>query len=118
MANLTVLLRFTRSSRGASAAPRARYCSRPRVRVVAPADMRAASGERGLGLVRSLGCQRLSVGVAIGTHHFGTGGGAARQLLMGARVGTHPGALLQLSPHSEVKGSGIHYSPSLINYYY
>ena len=71
MANLPVLLRFTRSSRGASAAPRARYCSRPRVRVVAPADMRAASGERGLGLVRSLGCQRLSVGVAMGTHHFG-----------------------------------------------
>jgi len=71
MANLPVLLRFTRSSRGASAAPRARYCSRPRVRVVAPADMRAASGERGLGLVRSLGCQRLSVGVAIGTHRFG-----------------------------------------------
>ncbi|KAG2534250.1 hypothetical protein PVAP13_9NG037719 [Panicum virgatum] len=82
----------------------------PRVRVVAPADMRAASGERGLGLVRSLGCQRLSVGVAIGTHHFGRGGGAARQLLMGAWAPT-PAALLQLSPHSEVKASGI---PSLV----
>ena len=88
MANLPVLLRFTRSSRGASAAPRARYCSRPRVRVVAPADMRAPP--LGKGDCASYVPSAVS-GCPLGLRLAPTTlGGVGQQLVMGARAPPRP----------------------------